>query len=126
MGDSGSGDTMAMHVAIARRRWAVAFFGPTCAQEIDLFGRGEKLITQVSCAPCYKHVCDEQNACHKDITVTAAVDAIERGLARWRQQFGAKLHRQEVMTVMEPPTRSYHNVWTDPRRDSPFSRCRGL
>jgi heptosyltransferase-2 len=37
-----TGDTTGMHVAIARQVPTVALFGSTCAQEIDLYGRGEK------------------------------------------------------------------------------------
>lgn len=77
-----SGDTMAMHVAIARQKQAVVFFGPTCEQEIDLFGRGEKLIARTSCAPCYKRQCDERDRCLDAIPVTDALQAIDRAMAR--------------------------------------------
>lgn len=43
-------DSLALHVAVARRVPVVAFFAPTSAAEIDLFGRGEKV---VSTAPDY-------------------------------------------------------------------------
>jgi heptosyltransferase-2 len=76
-----AGDTMAMHVAIARGKRVVAFFGPTCEQEIDLFGQGEKLIAQVDCGPCYKRVCDKGNACVESISVDAAAAAVLRQLA---------------------------------------------
>lgn len=68
-----TGDTMAMHLGIAREKGIVAFFGPTCHQEIDLFGLGEKLIATPDCAPCYKRVCDHQNVCLKEISITHAV-----------------------------------------------------
>ena len=43
-------DSLALHVAVARRVRVVAFFAPTSAAEIELFGRGEKV---VSTAPDY-------------------------------------------------------------------------
>jgi heptosyltransferase-2 len=43
-------DSLGMHVAIARRVPVVAFFAPTSAAEIELYGRGEKV---VSSAPDY-------------------------------------------------------------------------
>ena len=43
-------DSLAMHMAIARRRQVVAFFAPTSAAEIELFGRGAKV---QSTAPDY-------------------------------------------------------------------------
>lgn len=70
------GDTMALHVGVARRKYIAAFFGPTCEQEIELFGRGIKLVAQTACSPCYKRACDQQDVCLKQITPQAAVDAI--------------------------------------------------
>ena len=43
-------DSLGMHIAIARGIPVVAFFAPTSAAEIDLFGAGEKVI---STAPDY-------------------------------------------------------------------------
>lgn len=77
-----SGDTMAMHVAVARGKQAVVYFGPTCEQEIDLFGRGEKLVAQVACGPCYKRKCDHGDACLEAVSVGDALAALERALAR--------------------------------------------
>ncbi|MBI1335450.1 MAG: glycosyltransferase family 9 protein [Phycisphaera sp.] len=75
-----TGDTMAMHVAIALGKRVVAFFGPTCEQEIELFGRGEKLVAQVPCGPCYKRRCDHDHACIDAVTTQQAVDAIGRSI----------------------------------------------
>ena len=77
-----SGDTMAMHIAIALGKQTVVFFGPTCEQEIDLFGRGEKLIAQTHCAPCYKRQCDQDNICVQQVDANAVVEAIRRRLAQ--------------------------------------------
>lgn len=57
------GDTLAMHLAIARKRRVVAIFGPTCEQEIDLFGRGEKIKSPIECSPCYRRTCDKSPTC---------------------------------------------------------------
>jgi heptosyltransferase-2 len=82
-----TGDTMAMHAAIARRRRVVVFFGPTCEQEIDLFGLGEKLIARTPCGPCYKRVCDQADRCLEAITARHACAAILRqvDVARGRE-----------------------------------------
>ncbi|MCX5659844.1 MAG: glycosyltransferase family 9 protein [Planctomycetota bacterium] len=80
-----SGDTMAMHAAIARGKSVVAFFGPTCEQEIDLFGRGEKLVASVACGPCYKRRCDHANACIDAVAPREAADAVSRVLDRNRE-----------------------------------------
>lgn len=52
-------DTLGLHLAVALRKKVVALFGPTCPQEIDLYGRGAKLFLGETCAPCYKKTCDD-------------------------------------------------------------------
>jgi heptosyltransferase-2 len=59
-------DTLGMHLAIAAKKKIVALFGPTCPQEIDLYGRGAKLFKSVSCSPCYKQTCPDAK-CMKEI-----------------------------------------------------------
>ena len=39
-----SGDSLGMHMAIGLKKWVVAWFGPTCHQEIDLYDRGAKFL----------------------------------------------------------------------------------
>ena len=75
-----SGDTMAMHVAIARGVPVIGLFAPTCEQEIDLFGRGQKLVADAACSPCYKAVCDQGNVCLAGVPIAAVVEAIGRVL----------------------------------------------
>nr|MBM3254158.1 glycosyltransferase family 9 protein [Candidatus Omnitrophota bacterium] len=71
-------DTLALHLAIALKKKVVALFGPTCAQEIELYGRGIKIISQKKCAPCYKKECFEENTCMDLITPQEVFSAIER------------------------------------------------
>jgi heptosyltransferase-2 len=73
-----TGDTMAMHVAIACDVPAVVLFGPTCQQEIDVYGRGEKIVTGLSCAPCYLRACDRAPNCMDDISVERVLHAVQR------------------------------------------------
>ena len=71
-------DSLGMHVAIARGVPVVAFFAPTSAAEIDVFGLGEKV---VSTEPDYcSYRTDASNA---TITVERLADASERVLARY-------------------------------------------
>jgi len=62
-----SGDTIAMHVAIAMKVPVVAFFASTCAAEIELYGRGKKVVSEISCAPCYLKDCPIDEQCMKDM-----------------------------------------------------------
>ncbi len=73
-----TGDTMAMHVAIAGDVPCAVLFGPTCHQEIDLFGRGEKLVTGLPCAPCYRRRCDRSPSCMDDVGLDAVLAAVRR------------------------------------------------
>jgi len=75
-----SADTMAMHIAIGLRKEVVAFFGSTCHQEIDLFGRGEKVVTDFACSPCYRKTCDKEITCMMALESTTIAAAINRRL----------------------------------------------
>jgi len=75
-----SADTLAMHIAIALKKPVIAIFGPTCHQEIDLFGRGEKIVSPVPCSPCYRNRCDKAVTCMDRIDLEEVSRASERAL----------------------------------------------
>lgn len=74
-----TGDSLGMHMAIAQKKHVVAWFGPTCAQEIDLYGRGEKILSKAPCAPCWKRVCDKQTMCYDQVSIVEVIEALKRG-----------------------------------------------
>ncbi|MBM3334374.1 glycosyltransferase family 9 protein [Candidatus Sumerlaeota bacterium] len=73
-----SADSLAMHLAIARKKQVVALFGPTCHQEVDLFGRGEKIVTDFDCAPCYLTRCEKHPNCMEALRGATVADAVRR------------------------------------------------
>jgi heptosyltransferase-2 len=77
-----SGDTTAMHIAIAAKTPVVAYFASTCAQEIELYGRGKKIVSSIDCAPCYLKKCPIQEKCMREmdpnLIFDAAVDLLEK------------------------------------------------
>jgi heptosyltransferase-2 len=75
-----SGDTLAMHLALGVGRRSVAIFGPTCPQEIDMFGLGEKVVSPIDCAPCYLRHCDKVPNCQDRISVQMVLEAVLRQL----------------------------------------------
>ena len=75
-----SGDSLGMHLGIALNKWVIAWFGPTCAQEIDLYERGRKLFTQASCSPCWKRVCQKNPMCYDQVSRQQIVAAIQEGI----------------------------------------------
>jgi heptosyltransferase-2 len=92
-----SGDSLGMHMAIGLRKWVVAWFGPSCAQEIDLYDRGVKLRTQAPCSPCWKRVCQQSVMCYDQVDLQAAVTALAQGLD-WLTS-SSKPHFQETSSL---------------------------
>lgn len=74
-----SADSLAMHLGIALERKVIALFGPTCSQEIDLYGRGEKLDLRLDCSPCYKTSCAGAK-CLAGISQEDVLAAVKRNL----------------------------------------------
>jgi heptosyltransferase-2 len=59
-----SGDSFGMHMAIALRKYVIAWFGLSCAAEIELYERGEKLVPEgLECSPCWRRVCPYNLEC---------------------------------------------------------------
>jgi len=53
-----TGDTMALHIALALNKKVIALFGPTSQAEIELYGRGKKLFANMDCLCCYRPTCE--------------------------------------------------------------------
>ncbi len=79
-----TGDTLGMHAALATGRSVVAIFGSTQPHEIELFGRGEKIVTPLSCSPCYRRSCDIHPSCMEVIDAACVYEAVTRQLQRTR------------------------------------------
>ncbi len=76
-----SSDSLTMHIAIGLKKQVVAFFGSTCPAEVDLFGRGEKVVSDFPCAPCYKATCTINPSCMDALSAEQVLGAVERVLA---------------------------------------------
>ena len=76
-----TGDSLGMHLAIGEKRPVVALFGPTCAQEIELYGRGEVVAAASHCAPCYRADCARNPTCMQAIEAGPVVAAVKRWLS---------------------------------------------
>lgn len=75
-----TGDTLAMHIAIALEVPVVAVFGPTVAHEVCFHGRGEKIISTIDCAPCYRRACDKSPNCMDLVDEVDVFGALEEVL----------------------------------------------
>jgi ADP-heptose:LPS heptosyltransferase len=58
-----TGDTLAMHLAIGLKVPVLLLLGATCHQELELYGRGAKVISDFDCSPCYLNVCPREISC---------------------------------------------------------------
>ncbi len=70
-------DSLALHIGVAQRIPIVAFFAPTSAAEIELYGRGEKVASTAPDYCTYRPDVDTST-----LTVARLADAVSRVLAR--------------------------------------------
>jgi len=73
-----SGDTLAMHLCIALDRYVIALFGSTCDQEIELYDKGAKFVSDIECRPCYKKTCKKKDNCMSRISPETIFEEIKR------------------------------------------------
>ncbi|MGO9482653.1 MAG: glycosyltransferase family 9 protein [Candidatus Kryptoniota bacterium] len=63
-----TGDSYGMHLAIALKKYVLAWFGVSCWTEIDLYDRGAKFIQEdIFCSPCWKKTCPYHLECIEKI-----------------------------------------------------------
>jgi len=77
-----TGDTLAMHIAIGLNVPVVVILGPTCHQEIELYGRGAKVISDFECSPCYLSVCPKQATCMDAISADSVFESVAQLLRK--------------------------------------------
>jgi heptosyltransferase-2 len=73
-----TGDTFGMHLAIALKKYVIVWFGVSCWSEIELYGRGVKLIPEgLECSPCWKHQCPYNLECIQMIDLDGIVKEVQ-------------------------------------------------
>lgn len=72
-----TGDSLGMHMAIAQKIPVIAWFGPTCAHEIDLYERGFKILSQSACSPCWKRACEKSIMCYDQVSLEEILHALK-------------------------------------------------
>lgn len=81
-----SGDSLGMHLAIGLGKWVVAWFGLSCEQEIDLYDRGEAVLADVTCRPCWRRGCERPDKCYERVDPERLLAACGRGIAAVREE----------------------------------------
>jgi ADP-heptose:LPS heptosyltransferase len=84
-----TGDTLAMHIAIGLKVPVVVILGATCHQEIDLYGRGAKVVSDFDCSPCYLSRCAKDVTCMDAIGVDRVFEAVQQVLQNRKSETGS-------------------------------------
>ena len=73
-----TGDSFGMHLAIALKKYVIAWFGVSCWTEIDLYDRGIKLYPEnLFCSPCWKQQCPYDLECIKLINLERITEEVD-------------------------------------------------
>lgn len=56
-------DTFALHIGTALNKYIIALFGPTSSSEIELYGRGKKILSSKNCECYYNRFCKSEISC---------------------------------------------------------------
>jgi len=71
-------DSFGMHLGIALRRKVVTLFGSTPSEDIDMYGRGVKIIPESDCLACYRKRCLKDTPCYELITPEQVADSVAK------------------------------------------------
>jgi heptosyltransferase-2 len=96
-----SGDSLGMHMAIALKKWTVVWFGPTCAQEIDLYERGVKIRSAAPCSPCWKRACGQKVMCYDQVEISHVLQGLQEGM-KWLSISSSKPLSPEISSSPSP------------------------
>ncbi|MBN1824303.1 MAG: glycosyltransferase family 9 protein [Endomicrobiales bacterium] len=77
-----TGDTLALHAALGLGKKVLAFFGPTSAPEIEMYGLGKKIVSPAKCVCCYLPRCGVKPDCMKRISPQTVIKAAEKLLKK--------------------------------------------
>jgi heptosyltransferase-2 len=73
-----TGDSFGMHLAIALKKYVIAWFGLSCWTEIDLYDRGLKLFNEsLECSPCWLKECPHDLKCRDLVDIDRIVNEIK-------------------------------------------------
>lgn len=76
------GDTLALHAALGLKKKVAAIFGPTSSAEIEMYGRGIKVVSPADCVCCYKQTCEVKPNCMEMISPNKVWTAIKKLLSK--------------------------------------------
>lgn len=90
-----SGDSFAMHAGIAFNKYTLAWFGPTCAHEVEFYGKGEAIRSDFTCSPCWKRDCSKERMCYDH----ADTDQFIKRMLNWEK--AQKLNTEQETSLIQ-------------------------
>jgi len=73
-------DSLAMHMGVALGKSTVVLVGPTSPWELDVFGKGEIIHSDIDCLVCYLSRCDKTVTCMSTLSPEFVVERVEHHL----------------------------------------------
>jgi heptosyltransferase-2 len=73
-------DSLGMHMGVALGKPTIVLVGPTSPWELDVFGNGEILYSDIDCLVCYKSRCDKVVTCMSTLSPEYVVSKVEKHL----------------------------------------------
>lgn len=73
-----SGCSLGLHIGIGLGKPSIAWFGVSCSQEIDLYGKGIHLKADVPCTPCWKKSCNQDVKCFDQVSLKRILGATKQ------------------------------------------------
>ncbi len=70
-------DSLAMHMSVALGKPTVVLVGPTSPWELDVFGRGEIVHSDIECLACYLSRCDKTVNCMNTLSPEHVLSRVE-------------------------------------------------
>ena len=74
-----TGDTMAMHIAIALKKKLVVLMGPITTASIDVYGLGPMLVSEEhDCLGCFRDICDLPYQCMDAVSPNTVLEEVRK------------------------------------------------
>jgi ADP-heptose:LPS heptosyltransferase len=73
-------DSLAMHIGVALGKSTVVLVGPTSPWELDVYGNGEIVHSDIDCLVCYLSRCDKVVTCMNTLSPETVLGSVERYL----------------------------------------------
>ena len=72
-----TGDSLGMHLCLAVGGRVLVLIGSTTPRELELYGRGRMIVSELPCAPCYKRTCPVSPDCMESFSAVEVMAGLE-------------------------------------------------